>query len=121
MFRYRSPYFVRDRPESVPDEQTIEATETWQQLVERRYPSGETSAAVFWRIMITDLIMQELPLRRANADVGRPAAFQFHGGSPLNKVICDSVRMMIVGQTFFATERGYAGVGLPNVVEGDEV
>ncbi|KAK2771846.1 heterokaryon incompatibility protein [Colletotrichum kahawae] len=80
MLRYRSPYFVRYWRESASDEQIIEATKTWQQLMERslgdrRYPSGETSAAVFWRIMMADLIMQELPLRRANADVGRPAAF----------------------------------------------
>lgn len=65
--------------------------------------------------------MQEFPLRRANDNDARLAALQFQADSPLNKLICNSVRMMIVGQTFFVTKRGYVGVGPPNLVEGDEV
>lgn len=115
-----------DRPESILNKQIIESTKVWQQLMERalgdrKYPSGENPADVFWRTMMGDLLMQEFPLRRANDNDARLAALQFQGGSPLNKLVCNSVRMMIVGQTFFVTERGYVGVGPPNLVEGDEV
>ncbi|KAF0330026.1 HET-domain-containing protein [Colletotrichum asianum] len=115
-----------DGPESISNKQIIESTKIWQQLMERslgdrKYPSGETPADVFWRTMMGDLLMQEFPLRRANDNDARRAALQFHGGSPSNKLICNSVRMMIAGQTFFVTERGYVGIGPPNLAEGDEV
>jgi hypothetical protein len=68
--------------------------------------------------MLGDLIMKESQIRRAaNADLRKFSNFIKHRmQNELYISICD----MVVNQAFFRTEKGYIGIGPPNIQVSDE-
>ncbi|KIN02890.1 hypothetical protein OIDMADRAFT_118906 [Oidiodendron maius Zn] len=112
----------------IPEKRVMEIITTWEQIMRRcfedldigqEYPNGHSLVDAFGRTMIGDMIMEEFPRRRADAEDGR-LVWQFVRKGIRNEVY-NSIYKMIVGQTFFITQRGYFGIGPPTIEQGDEV
>lgn len=109
-----------------------DTVEKCEQLVQRNrnsrnygleYVTGGTWESAFWRSMIGDLLMKEVPVERA----GPQHAMMFSvlidrlkvgkSGGPLYESLCG----MVSNHSFFMTKKGYMGVGPPQIAPGDQV
>ena len=112
----------------IPEKRVMEIITSWEQIMRRcfkdldigqEYPNGHSLVDAFGRTMIGDVIMEEFPRWRADAEDGR-LVWQFVRKGIRNEAY-NSIYKMIVGQTFFITQRGYFGIGPPTIKQGDEV
>jgi hypothetical protein len=107
-----------------------EFIDNWEHLlsvtngVDRPYPSGTTMTDAFWRTLTGNMMTRNGEPVRWLGTEDRSAFEKFR--QTKHKVTCsceilDTLKCMFVNQGIFVTQKGYVGLGPPNIQQNDEL
>lgn len=114
----------------IDDQKLRENITQWRHLLEEyqvshdsnldaEYVGGGTVKDAFWRTMLGNLVMQEVPTRVVKDR--QMIYFDRYLDQGTHSQLTPSLHGLVPNHTFFITKDGYMGIGSPDMHEGDQI